>query len=349
MRKYEVISVKKNSLTVAQTEQKYYQVSSSDKFEALRRILDIESDFYGLIFCGTKSIVDELAGRLVEWGYNAEGIHGDYSQSQRESTLNKFRKKRVNILVATDVAARGIDITDLTHVINYSLPRDAESYIHRIGRTGRAGKKGTAITFVSASELRKLTAISRITKTEIRREQLPSISDIIHAKKDRLSCDLRAIREQGLHGEYLEIAAQMLNESDPADILAALMKHVFKGELEKSNYPEIKQIKDSPAKRGNPHIKGGAENVVVSLGKRDGLTPKKLLRFIQNESNIQAKSIREITIKESVSFLSVHPGDADRIVKAFKNHRRNSKPLVYTSAPSVASKNKKIGSRWHRA
>jgi ATP-dependent RNA helicase DeaD len=134
------------------TDQIYFEVSHADKFDALCRIIDFEHEFYGLIFCRTKIDVDSVANKLMERGYDADALHGDIAQNQREIILNKFRKQRINILVATDVAARGIDIHNLTHVINYSLPQDPEAYVHRIGRTGRAGKEGTAITFVTPDE-----------------------------------------------------------------------------------------------------------------------------------------------------------------------------------------------------
>ncbi|HPN21392.1 MAG TPA: DEAD/DEAH box helicase, partial [Tenuifilaceae bacterium] len=150
--------------TTGLTDQIYFEVREGDKFDALTRIIDIEPEFYGLVFCRTRNDVDTVTSKLIERGYGAEGLHGEITQAQREKTLAKFRKRYINVLVATDVAARGIDIADLSHVINYSLPQDPESYIHRIGRTGRAGKQGTAITFVSNEEYRKLNYVQKATK-----------------------------------------------------------------------------------------------------------------------------------------------------------------------------------------
>ena len=141
MRNTEVLRVESQHLTADLTNQIYFEVREADKFDAMTRIIDIEPDFYGIVFCRTKIGVDEVATRLVAQGYSAEGLHGDVSQAQREKILRKFRDKAVNILVATDVAARGIDVSNLSHVINYSLPQDSESYVHRIGRTGRAGNQ----------------------------------------------------------------------------------------------------------------------------------------------------------------------------------------------------------------
>ena len=159
MRDTEILKVESKQITADLTDQIYFEVRECDKFDALTRIIDVESEFYGIVFSRTKVGVDEIVNRLLERGYAAEGLHGDVSQAQREKILRKFKRKAVNILVATDVAARGIDVNNLTHVINYSLPQDTESYVHRIGRTGRAGNQGTAITFISNSEYRQFTAL----------------------------------------------------------------------------------------------------------------------------------------------------------------------------------------------
>jgi ATP-dependent RNA helicase DeaD len=158
----------KTKLTTSLTNQIYFEVFQKDKFESLCRIIDVESNFYGIIFCRTKVDVNDVVSRLIDRGYSTDALHGDISQSQREKILMKFRKQIISILVATDVAARGIDVNNLTHVINYSIPHNPEAYIHRIGRTGRAGNQGTAITFITPDEFRKLGFIKHITKATYR-------------------------------------------------------------------------------------------------------------------------------------------------------------------------------------
>ncbi|HOO71504.1 MAG TPA: DEAD/DEAH box helicase [Spirochaetota bacterium] len=323
MKEYEIVSVKKDTLTVEQTDQIYFEVSPQDKFESLCRIIDIESEFYGLIFCRTKVSVDELTGKLIDRGYEAESIHGDFSQHQRERCLEKFRKRRANILVATDVAARGIDISDLTHVINYSLPQDPEAYVHRIGRTGRAGKKGVAVTFISPSEFRKLSAISRATRSDIRKERVPSVSDILDARKDRLAAELDRLIKKGLRRDFIETAVVMLSGNDPLDIVAALLQHSFREELDAEAYNEISEV--LPEKKGTTRL-------FVSLGKKDGLTPKKLVKLIQNGSKVSAGKISEITVKDSYSFLTVPFAEAETILRDFKNTERNKAPLIHPAS-----------------
>ena len=208
-RRVDIVRVPAQVVTTELSDQIYFEVRDSDKFDALTRIIDVEPEFYGIVFCRTKIGVDEVVNKLTERGYAAEGLHGDVSQVQREKILKRFKKKLANILVATDVAARGIDINNLTHVINYSLPQDTESYVHRIGRTGRAGNTGTAITFISHSEYRQFSSLKREIKVDIKKVARPSAQDVVEKKKTKIKDDL---------------------------------KLAFKNELEESSYPEIRSI-----------------------------------------------------------------------------------------------------------
>ena len=195
MRDTEIVRVEHKQITADLTEQIYFEVREADKFDALTRIIDVEPEFYGIVFSRTRTGADDIVAKLLERGYAAEVLHGDISQAQREKILGKFKKKQVNILVATDVAARGIDVSNLTHVINYSLPQDSDSYVHRIGRTGRAGNQGTAITFISPSEMRKFGFLKRTIKADIKLEQLPTPADIIATKRNKIKEDLDAIED----------------------------------------------------------------------------------------------------------------------------------------------------------
>ena len=164
MHEPDLLKVESQHVTTDLTNQIYFEGREGDRFDALTRIIDVEPEFYGIVFSRTRTGADDIVAKLLERGYAAEVLHGDISQAQREKILGKFKKKQVNILVATDVAARGIDVSNLTHVINYSLPQDSDSYVHRIGRTGRAGNQGTAITFISPSEMRKFGFLKRTIK-----------------------------------------------------------------------------------------------------------------------------------------------------------------------------------------
>ncbi len=342
MGEFETIKTKTKKLTVDTVKQVFYEVYKDDKFEALCRLIEIEHEFYGLIFCRTKLAVDELTGKLIDRGYEAEGIHGDFSQHQRERSLDKFRKKRANILVATDVAARGIDIKDLTHVVNYSLPQDAESYVHRIGRTGRAGKNGAAVTLIVSSEFRKLEYIIKTTGTTIEKQPVPSIQDIIEAKKERLSGDVEKIMAQGADEQYSATAMILLGSNDPVDVVASLLQHSFGREFDPKNYKKIKKLSSEPKKKMD------TTRLFVALGKKDGLTPKKLVNLINHKSSVKAGLIDDVMVKDSFSFLTVPTKEGDVILRAFKDEKnREELPLIH-KANKMKDNNKKVKSRPRR-
>jgi ATP-dependent RNA helicase DeaD len=300
-------------------DQIYFEVRRSDKFDALTRIIDIEPEFYGLVFCRTRVDVDDLSSKLLERGYSAEGLHGDISQAQREKTLKKFRNKFINILVATDVAARGIDITDLTHVINYSLPQDPDSYIHRIGRTGRAGKEGTAITFITPDEYRKFLFFQKTIKSNIRKEVLPDAQDIIEMKKVRIREELQSIVESETYSDYLGMAEDLLEVNSPEVTLAALLRMAFKKQLEERNYPEVREFKVDNS---------GTTRLFIALGKRDGMNPKKISSFIRENISIPDNKIDDIGVYDEFSFVSVPFADAEKILNIFSKNLQGGKPLV---------------------
>lgn len=324
MKQPKMMMVDKAKPTTGLTDQIYFEVRESDKFDALTRIIDIEPEFYGLVFCRTRNDVDNITSRLVERGYAVEGLHGEITQAQREKTLNKFRKKIINVLVATDVAARGIDIVDLTHVINYGLPQDAESYIHRIGRTGRAGKQGTAITFVSPSEYRRLSFVKKVTKSDIRKEILPAPADIVAVKRERLKDEVSDIIGQNNYGDYLPMANELLEHNNPEVTIAALLRLAFKAKLDVNTYPEI---------RGFNLDTKGITRLFIGLGRRDGMTPRKISEFIRSQVRIPDSKIDDILVRDDFSFVSVPFADAEEILRAFAHQKTDGKPLITKAKP----------------
>ncbi|MBI5407740.1 MAG: DEAD/DEAH box helicase [Nitrospirae bacterium] len=319
MGEYELLEIHKGDLTVSLTDQIYFEVSQGDKFEALCRIVDMEEAFYGLIFCRTKIDVDAVANHLIDRGYDADALHGDISQSQREKILNKFKKRQVTILVATDVAARGIDVHDLTHVINYALPQDPESYVHRIGRTGRAGKEGTAITFITPEEYRKLQYIKKSAKTDIRKAILPKVRDIINTKKQRIKTELEDIVKAQPQGQYLEMSRELLTDHEAEEVLAALLQYAFHEELDEKHYTEIEDVAVDTK---------GKTRLFVARGKKDGLTPGKLVEFIKNKCNIKDDKIKGIQILEKFSFVTLPFQEAEMLLEHFKRNKKGRWPLI---------------------
>lgn len=322
MRDVEILKVENKQMTADLTDQIYFEVRESDKFDALTRIIDVENDFYGIVFCRTKVAVDQLVANLLERGYAAEGLHGDVSQAQREKILRKFKKKQATIMVATDVAARGIDVSNLTHVINYSLPQDPESYVHRIGRTGRAGNEGTAITFISPSENRQFMSMQRQVKADIRKETLPTAHDIVEMKKLKIKDELAEIVEEESYTDYDGMAKELLSELDPEIALAALMRLAFKNELDESNYPEIRRIDVD---------RRGTARLFIGLGKNDGYRPKMIVELLNRECGIPQQKIDDVKCMDDFSFASIPFQDAEAALKKLNSLRElanDDRPLA---------------------
>lgn len=240
---YDLVAVENKEETGEKTDQTYFEVQERDKYELLRRIMDTETDFYGIIFCHTKADVDMLVSRLNDEGYSAEGLHGDLAQKQREHFLKRFKDKKVNILVATDIAARGIDVNDVTHVINYAIPQNAERYTHRIGRTGRAGKAGTAITFITPKEYSKMSYLRKVNKVDIKKGQIPDIKGVIEKKKDKLNESIQGVLTKDSHKNYTEIADKLIENTNPRDVVAALLKMHYESDFDQSKYRDIVEQK----------------------------------------------------------------------------------------------------------
>lgn len=319
MNEFELINIENEQLTVELTDQIYFEVEESDKFEALCRIIDYEIDFYGLVFCRTKVDVDKVTSRLIDRGYDAESIHGDITQVQREKVLSKFKSKRLNILVATDVAARGIDIQNLTHVINYSMPQDTESYIHRVGRTGRAGNEGTAITFVTRRENRTMSQLQKSSKTDIRKGKIPAVNEIINTKKQWIKNEIMNLTEEPIDKVFVNLAKDLLDITDPTDALAALLKYSFREELDTASYKEISDKRQE--------IKGPTR-LFIAKGKNDGMTKKSIVKFIMDKAKTYEKKISDVDVFDTYSFITVPFSEAEIILNVFKRERPGRKPII---------------------
>ena len=225
------VRIESQALTVPAIEQVYYEVERRSKLEVLCRILDLEGVRLGIVFCATKVMVDELTSHLVAQGYRAEALHGDLSQAMRERVMGRFRKRQCELLVATDVAARGLDVDDVEIVFNYDLPHDGEDYVHRIGRTGRAGRKGKAVTFVAGREIYRLQNIQRFTKARIQRVRVPSLDEVEERRTEALFERLRETLEAGNYRRQDAALDRMLEAGhSPTDIASALVHLLSAGD-----------------------------------------------------------------------------------------------------------------------
>jgi ATP-dependent RNA helicase DeaD len=329
MKDYEHISTVKEELTTENAEQLYFEVEEGDKLPLLCRIIDMNPEFYGIVFCQTKAEVDEIAKKLSDLGYNADGLHGDYSQSQRERVLDKFRKKQLNILVTTDVAARGIDIEGLTHVINYSVPRDPEYYVHRIGRTGRAGKKGLAITFVTRSDYYHFTRVKRFAKAKIVKDKIPLVEDILNRQLESVINNIR--KESYVSNElFRQVAQKLIEEIGPTEAVEMLLHTLLEEKIDITRYGNIKVKDFSKHSENNSTVR-----LFVALGSSKGLDKKRLVEYISEKTGIEPKNINNVRVFETYSFIDVNEADADIIMRTLnkttgksEKYSKSSKPLV---------------------
>lgn len=355
MGQYNMVQIAKKEITNINIEQSYFEVPDRDRFDALCRVLDVEEDFYGIIFCNTKAEVVEISNHLNDKGYTSDALHGDIQQNLREKVVKQFKTNKFGVLVATDVAARGIDISDLTHVINYGLPQDPESYVHRIGRTGRAGKLGKAIAIISPSEKRKLLFVEKIAKTKMKKGKLPDAQEMVKIKTRRLLEHVETIIGTEHYLEYMELAEQIMGEAEPQVIVAALIKHFAKDELNIKAYKQIKEVvkedfgsrfdrgnrdrRDDRGGRGDrrddrrrdegPRRRSGSSaRLFFAKGRVDGMTPRQLLDVLKNEAGIESRRIDDIRIMDNFSFFATSSQDAEQILAVFKRNKGAGKPMV---------------------
>lgn len=324
-------------------DQKYWVLREGDKVEALVRLIDSNPDFYGLVFTQTKNDADTVSRRLDEKGYEAAALHGDIPQGQREKILARFRSKKTRILVATDVAARGIDITGLSHVVNYSLPFDSSTYIHRIGRTGRAGTSGVAVTFVSPNERRKLNfmkaRVAKASKGDLDEGEVPSIDSVLEIKRAALFEALKdSLEKEGATaGEgFAQMADDLCQEKDAKEVLAGVLQAFYGEKLDRDRYDEIKKV---AAEKGGREGRGRGRDryddapredqtrLYIQLGRRDGYNAREIADWFSDTLHIPGKKVDRIDVTTSFSLVSLPKEDAARLMEMAS--RDNSIPHIH--------------------
>jgi ATP-dependent RNA helicase DeaD len=304
------VSVSQDELTVPLIEQVFYETRESIKVDALCRIIDMEDIGQGIIFCRTKRGVDELLLALEARGYLADGLHGDLSQQHRDRVMKRFRDGKTELLVATDVAARGLDINNVTHVINYDIPQDPVSYVHRIGRTGRVGRKGVAITLISPKEYRQLRLIEKLIKSRIRRQELPSLADISERQAENLKNQVIKLIQSNRLGNYRAIVAELLGEYDSTDVAAAALKFAVEGV---SAEERIDKEQDDFLFR-NTGAAVGMVRFFMNIGRVQQIRPQDIIRWISDESGIPGNIIGMINIYDRFTFAEVPIEYASRVL-----------------------------------
>ena len=336
----EFIKIVRKELTVPNIEQYYFDVKEKTKLDALCRIIDVYDPKLAMVFCNTKKRVDDLVEMLQGRGYFAEGLHGDLKQAQRDKVMQKFRNGTIEILVATDVAARGIDVDDIDVVFNYDVPQDEEYYVHRIGRTGRAGKAGKAFTFCVGKEIYKLRDIMRYTKTKIQQQKLPTLSDVEEMKTNIYLEKIKGIIEEGHLTKYIHLVDRLMEEDYTSiDIAAALLKD----HLSDVNADDIDALDD--INLGGTELYGGEGEKMVRLfinaGKKSKIRAKDIVGAIANEAGIPGKTLGEIAIFDEYTFVDV-PNEFVRDILHGMKHAKIKGKRVHIE---IAKKEKTYGKK----
>ena len=328
------IAINLKDIVAPKIAQVFYEVAQRDKTEVLTRLLDVESPELTLVFCHTKREVDDVAAALRQLGYNAGALHGDFSQAHREEMMGKFKGGTIDILVATDVAGRGIDVENITHVINYSIPQSPEGYIHRIGRTGRAGRAGMAVTFVTPREYRQLQLIEKTARTKLSRRDVPSAAEVTKARQKQIVSDVVAVIEKGTHLTYLDVVKEFAGTAGAEDVAAAALVLAF-GEMKVAEL----QKRAAPAAAHPsrpPSVEKGMTRLFITLGRKDKIQTSEILRAIAGESGIQGKRVGKIDIREQFTFVDVPVDIAEKVIAAMDNaFIRGKKVAVKKALPPM--------------
>ena len=317
----QIIRVVKKELTVPKIEQYYYEVTPRGKEDVLSRLLDMYNPKLSLVFCNTKRQVDELTSALQGRGYFAEGLHGDLKQQQRDRVMHSFRNGKTEILVATDVAARGIDVDDVEAVFNYDVPQDDEFYVHRIGRTGRAGREGRAFTLVVGREIYKLKDIMRYCKTKIKAQPIPSINDVTAVKTDKILDKVSEIIQNEDLTKMVTMVEDRLNEVDftSLDLAAAFLKMLMGDDV----IQEEARCEDF----GDTGAEAGMVRLFVNLGKNQRVRPGDILGAIAGETGMPGKLIGSIDMYDKYTFVEVPREYASEVIQIMKSAKIKGKSI----------------------
>jgi ATP-dependent RNA helicase DeaD len=335
----ERITIKAEVRKTPRVRQLAYVVPRPRKLEALGRILDLESPASAIIFCRTRTEVDDLTEAMASRGYSPEALHGGFAQPQRDRVMSRFREGTADLLIATDVAARGLDIEHVSHVVNFDIPQSPDVYVHRIGRTGRAGREGTAITLVQPREQALLRLIGKVVKQPIELARIPTIEDVRARRTEKLIASLRMALEEDAFDAYRAAIRSLAEQFDPLDVAAAAAKLLAEAtqpegaaDTADATDPVASGLEEPPrrertdTRRQRPHARperlrkgagsGGMTRLVIEVGDQRGVRPKDLVGAITNEANISGDAIGAIEIGEQQSLVEVLDAEADKVIRA---------------------------------
>ena len=334
------VTVGTKNTTAANLEHVYYTIKERDRYPALKRILDLHPNIYGVIFCRTKRATQEVADKLMHDGYSAEPLHGDLSQGQRDAVMGKFRKRTIQMLVATDVAARGIDVNDITHVVNYNLPEEVENYTHRSGRTARAGKHGISVALVSPREIGKIKSIERIIGKEFEKGEIPSGDEVSKAQLFHLIETVKTTEVKEELGKYLPAILEQFEDLEKEDIIKLFVSSEFNPMLEyyQKSYDLNASVSARDRERGNrdsgrdrgrnrDRNDENKQRFHVNQGEEGGLNKGAVLRLVCQHSDISSGEVGRIDLFREFSFFEVDKKYADQVLQGMRGAEFNGEGL----------------------
>ncbi|MFZ4542704.1 MAG: DEAD/DEAH box helicase [Saprospiraceae bacterium] len=316
-------------------EHMYYMIQNKDRYNALKRIADFNPDIFAIVFCRTKIETQQVADALIKDGYNADALHGDLSQAQRDHVMNRYRSRNLNMLVATDVAARGIDVNDVTHVINYNLPDEIESYTHRSGRTARAGKKGVSIVLLTPKEVSKIRTLERLIKSKFTQGEIPNGLQVCEKQLVSLMGRLHDVAvDESAIANFLPAIMDSMKDLEKEEILKRFVSLEFNRFLE--YYKKAPNLNASGSERGSDRGErrdrgegsfGDVSKLFINVGQMDGVDRGFLVDYVSHIADIPATAVTWVGVKDIFSFVEVKPEFVQKIIDAFQGQKFKKRPV----------------------
>ena len=352
------ISAARVNLGAENVQHLYYMVHAKDRYEVLKRIADSNPNIYGITFCRTRKETKEISNKLMQDGYNADAIHGDLSQAQRDEVMDRFRKRKLHMLVATDVAARGLDVNDLTHVINYNLPDEEEVYVHRSGRTGRAGKSGISIAIIHTREVGRIRAIERISKIKFSSELVPSGKDIcqkqLYSLMDKIK---RVVVDEYQIEPFLPTIYEKLESLDREELIKHFVSAEFNRFLDYYKNSRDINVSESPGRKNNKpprervsqkeRRKSSFASLFINVGKNNNVSPSRLIGIINEGLNSSDAVIGKIEVMKNSSFFEIEESKKNQLLKALNGTVVGGMQLSVEIAKEKQVRDEAVGKSGH--
>jgi ATP-dependent RNA helicase DeaD len=352
------ISAARVNLGAENVQHLYYMVHVKDRYEVLKRIADSNPNIYGITFCRTRKETKEISNKLMQDGYNADAIHGDLSQAQRDEVMDRFRKRKLHMLVATDVAARGLDVNDLTHIINYNLPDEEEVYVHRSGRTGRAGKSGISIAIIHTREVGRIRAIERISKIKFSSELVPSGKDIcqkqLYSLMDKIK---RVVVDEYQIEPFLSTIYEKLESLDREELIKHFVSAEFNRFLDYYKNSRDINVSESPGRKNNKpprerisqkeRRKSSFSSLFINVGKNNNVSPSRLIGIINEGLNSSDAVIGKIEVMKNSSFFEIEESKKSQLLKALNGTVVGGVKLSVEIAKEKQGRDEAVGKSGH--